>query len=354
MARFLKNRKNLMGKSPGAIHFVGKQKMDQPRVRLITYNTESIIEHESVNIDQALSAFSSNMVNWLNIDGLHNKELIEKIGHHFDISPLMLDDIVNTDQRPKVVEDGNNLVVFVKILSFNETENKISAEHVSIVIGKNYVLTFQEKVGDFFEPIRNRLRQNIGRLRGSTPDYLFYRIFDTIADNYLLCVGLLGEQIEADEENILKNHSKEIVHSIYRHRTEISYIRKAIRPAKEVSNKLKTFDSVLINETNYAFFNDLDDLVTQTLETVEIYYTMTGDQLNIYNTHLTNNANDVMKVLTIFAAIFIPLTFIVGVYGTNFDFLPELHFKYSYFIMWGVMILLSLFMLWFFKRKKWL
>jgi len=277
-----------------------------------------------------------------------------KIGQKFDLSTLALDDIVNTDQRPKLMDDGNNLVIFLKMLTFNEKEENISAEHMVMVLGENYVITFQEKVGDFFETIRNRLRQNIGRLRGSTPDYLAYRIFDTIADNYMLCVGMLGELIESDEARIMSNHNKQLIHNIYRHRTEISYIRKAVRPAKEISTKLKMFETELIQETNYPFFNDLDDLVTHTLETVEIYYTMTGDQLNIYNTHLTNNANDVMKVLTVFAAIFIPLTFIVGVYGTNFDYLPELHYKYSYFVMWGVMILLTLMMLWFFRRKRWL
>lgn len=354
MARFLKNRKVLIDKSPGDLHFVGRQKMEKPRYRLITYNNQTIEETESKQIDEILSQVKPDYMNWFNIDGLHNKEAIQKIGQKFGLSSLALDDIVNTDQRPKLIEDGNNLVIFLKMLTFNEKEENISAEHIAMVLGENYVITFQEKVGDFFETIRNRLRQNIGRLRSSTPDYLMYRIFDTIADNYMLCVGMLGELIESDEERILSNHNKKFIHNIYRHKTEISYIRKAVRPAKEVTTKLKMFETELIHETNYPFFNDLDDLVTHTLETVEIYYTMTGDQLNIYNTNLTNSANDVMKVLTIFAAIFIPLTFIVGVYGTNFDYLPELHYRYSYFVMWGVMILLTLIMLWFFRRKKWL
>ncbi|HKM94121.1 MAG TPA: magnesium/cobalt transporter CorA [Prolixibacteraceae bacterium] len=354
MARFLKSRKVLIGKSPGDINFVGKQKMEQARVRLISYNGDNIIENELEKIEQTFDLIAPDKINWLNIDGLHDKSIIIKVGKHFGLSPLVLDDIVNTDQRPKVVEDGENLVFFLKMLLFKEKEQKISAEHIVMVLGKNYVLTFQEKVGDFFDPIRNRLSQNIGKLRGSSSDYLLYRIFDTIADNYLLCVGLLGELIEADEENILSNHNKELVQNIYRHKTEISYIRKTVRPAKEITTKVKNFETPYIDPDNFPFFADLDDLVTQTLETVEIYYTMTSDQLNIYNTNLTNSANDVMKVLTIFAAIFIPLTFIVGIYGTNFDYLPELHYRYSYFIMWGIMIIVTLVMLWYFKRKKWL
>lgn len=354
MARFLKNRKLLMGKSPGEIHFVGKQKMEKVRIRLMSYNSQNISESEHDDINRAIKSFKADSVNWLNIDGLHDKTVIEKFGEHFGLSPLVLDDIVNTDQRPKMVDDGNSMVAFLKMLSYNEQEDRISAEHITLVLGKNYLISFQEKVGDFFEPIRNRLRQNIGRLRGSTPDYLFYRLFDTIADNYMLCVGLLGEKIEAEEANILKNHNKEIINNIYRHKIEISYLRKAIRPAKEVSTQLKNIESELIDSSNDPFFNNLDDLITQTLETVEIYHTMTGDQLNMYNTNINNSANDVMKVLTIFAAIFIPLTFIAGIYGTNFDYLPELHYRYSYFIMWGIMIILALLMLWFFRRKRWL
>ena len=216
------------------------------------------------------------------------------------------------------------------------------------------MITFQEKVGEYFDPIRERIRQNIGKLRMSKADYLFYRIIDTLADMYMVCVGQVGEFVEGSESGILANVNKETIEEIYWNRTEVSFIRKAVRPAKEVTKLLKTAETELIDEATWPYFNDLDDLLTHTLESVELYYTMTSDQMNIYNTSLSNRANDVMKVLTIFAAIFIPLTFIAGIYGTNFDNVPELHYKYSYFIMLGVMLLVAIVMLIYFRRKKWL
>lgn len=354
MARFLKSRTSIIDKAPGTITFIGRQKMEKPRFRLMTFNKEELDEFENESLDELLQNRKEGRINWINIDGLHDQNVILKIGEQFDLSPLVQEDIVNTDQRPKAIEDGENLVVFLKQLNFDDSTKSIHADQITIILGENYVISFQERVGEFFNPIRNRIRQNIGRVRTSQPDYLFYRIIDTIVDNYMVCVGAMGELVEANEENVLSKVSKEIVEDIYRHKTEISYIRKAVRPAIEVSRRLKSIDSKLIKKSTRPFFDDLDDLLTHTFETIEVYHTMISDQLNIYNTNLSNSANDVMKVLTIFAAIFIPLTFIAGIYGTNFEYVPELQFRYSYFIMWGVMIVMAVIMLIYFKRKKWL
>lgn len=354
MARFLKSRNELIDKAPGALTFIGKQKMEKPRFRLMCFNKDESEEYETETLDSLISFVKADQVNWINIDGLHDQEVILKIGERFNLSPLILEDIVNTDQRPKAIEEGDNLVVFLKHLTFKEQTQNISADQITLILGENYVISFQEKVGEFFNPIRHRIRNNIGKVRSSNSDYLFYRIMDTIVDNYMVCIGTMGELVEANEENILSRVNKSVVEDIYKHKTEISYIRKAVRPAIEVSKRIKSMENKLIKKSTRPFFDDLDDLLTHSLETVEVYYTMISDQLNIYNTNLSNSANEVMKVLTIFAAIFIPLTFIAGIYGTNFDFLPELHFKYSYFIMWGVMITVAVVMLMYFKRKKWL
>ncbi|MBN2805272.1 MAG: magnesium/cobalt transporter CorA [Prolixibacteraceae bacterium] len=354
MARFLKNRAKLIGQSPGSLTFIGSKKMEQPRLRLISYNKTNLEEHESTELQELLLKMKEDHVNWLNVDGLHDPGLIGQIGEHFKLSSLALEDIMNTDQRPKVMEENDTMVVFLKHVRFIEEKRNIAADQLSVILGPDFVVTFQEKVGDMFNPIREKLRQNFGKLRGSRPDYLFYRIIDTMADQYLLSIGQLGELVEGNELKVLSNVRKETINDIYRLKTELSFIRKAIRPALEVSGRIKISDSGLINKSTRPYFNDLDDLLTHALETVEMYHTMISDQLNICNTTLSNRANDVMKVLTIFAAIFIPLTFIVGVYGTNFDYLPELHYRYSYFIMWGVMITMVVIMLFYFKRKKWL
>ncbi|MDA3928955.1 MAG: magnesium/cobalt transporter CorA [Prolixibacteraceae bacterium] len=354
MARFLKSRKNLVGQAPGAMTFIGRKKMEKPRFRIMSYDEKNFREKETVDAASMLTHLQKNAVNWINIDGLHDHKEIMEVGMAFNLSPLVLEDIVNTDQRPKVIEDDDNLVVFLKQLTYEASDHSVHADQITLILGENYVISFQEEVGAFFNTIRERMRQNVGKIRTSNSDYLFYRIIDTIADNYMLCIGAIGELVEENETNILKNVNKEIIGKIYNHKQEISFIRKAVRPAKDVTKSLKNAESKLIHESTRPYINDLDDILIHSMETIEIYYTMIGDQLNLYNTNLSNRANDVMKVLTIFAAIFIPLTFIAGIYGTNFDNVPELHYKYSYFIMWGVMVTLAIVMLLYFRRKKWL
>lgn len=353
MARFLKNRQHLVDKAPGTITFVGRKKMENTRFRMISFDKSSLDEYETAGFDELFQNMHPGRVNWINIDGLHDVEVIRAIGSRFGLSALVLEDIVNTDQRPKIIEDGENIVTYLKQLSFNRESEKISADHITLILGKNYVISIQEKVGEFFSSIRSRLRENVGRARKSSSDYLYYRIMDVIFDNYMICIGEIGDIVEADEEKILTSTSKGLVENIYRHKIEVSFIRKVVRPALEITKRLKTLDNPLLKKQTLPFLDDLDDLGTQIVESVEVYFTMISDQLNIYNTNLSNSANDVMKVLTIFAAIFIPLTFIAGIYGTNFEYVPELQYRYSYFIMWGVMIAMAGVMLYFFRKKKW-
>jgi magnesium transporter len=354
MARFFKSRKKLIGQAPGELTFIGQKLMEKPRFRLISYNKENIGETETENTSDLLSAMAPGHINWINIDGLHEPTAISEVGKAFSLSPLVLDDIVNTDQRPKFLEDGNNIILFLKQLVYNEVSKSIIAEQITLILGPDYVISFQEKTGEFFNSIRDRLRNNTGKLRKSNADYLMYRILDTIVDHYSVCLSLIGEQVEANEEKILSKNGNQVIEEIFRLKTEISYLRKTIRPVRDITKSLKNTDSELIEESSLPYFNDLDDLINHALETVDVYYIMIGDQLNIYNSNLANRANDVMKVLTMFAAIFIPLTFIAGVYGTNFEYMPELRFKYSYFIMLSVMFILAIVMIVYFKRKKWL
>jgi len=330
--------------------------MDKSQFRLISYNESDFFEYEAHSFGELKDKLQLPYKHWLNIDGIHESEMVEEVGNFFKISPLEQEDIMNTDQRPRFVDNNEMIIVFLKQLELTNGHKSVTAEQISIILSRNIVITFQERVGNYFESIRVRMRQNIGKLRSSGTDYLFYRIIDIISDNYMLCIGQLGEKVEQNEEHILSRSkdSKEFIKSIYHHKTEISFIRKSVRPAKEVTKLLKNSDTELIAESTWVYFNDLDDLLTHTLETVELYYSMANDQLMVFNTNLNNRSNEVMKVLTIYASIFIPLTFIVGVYGTNFDYLPELHLKYGYFMMWGVMVAVTVVMLFYFRRKKWL
>ena len=354
MARFLKSRLVSHGTSPGSLIFIGNKKMEKSELHLTVFNRDAISEKQIESLDEIPADLPGDTVLWLNIYGLQDIELIEKVGQMFSIPLLELEDILNTDQRPKLIENENNLTVFLKVMEYKHEISRVAGDHIAIVIGSNYVITFQERVAHYFDPVRTRLRNGNGRLRHSGADYFAYVLIDTLVDGYIQCIENLGTVIEEMEEQVFTGTKKEIVQKIFHLKKNVSYIRKNIFPLKEMMLALIKSDSEFLNRKTLSFLKDLQDLSTQALEAVEIYYNITNDYLNIYHANVGNRTNDVMKVLTIFASIFIPLTFIVGVYGTNFDYLPELHFQYSYFIMWGGMLILAAAMLYYFKRKDWL
>ena len=343
-----------MGKAPGSVVFIGKKKMEQSQFRLMQYNQDRCNEVESDNLIQLLKTFDPQCVNWLNIDGVHDLQAIELVAQHVGLSPLQTESIANTDQRPRMLDHNNVMAIFLKMLRFDPELVKVSTDQITFILDGHFLITFQENVGSLFDPIRERIRTSSGKLRSSGPDYLAYRIMDSIADQYLLCLSELGDLVEQNEVHILSKSNPTLVEQLYRYKTELNYIRKAVWPVKEITKQLKTNDSDLIHPETKVYLNALDDLIAHAVETIDVYHTMISDQHNIYNTNMNNRTNDVMKVLTIFASIFIPLTFIVGVYGTNFDYLPELHFRYGYLGMWVVNLLVVAAMLYFFRKKRWL
>ncbi|MGB5287332.1 MAG: magnesium/cobalt transporter CorA [Ignavibacteriaceae bacterium] len=353
MARFLKKRNNTKGLVPGSAVFIGNKKVDEIRIRVIDYDKSNLHEDELKNISDGTEFKEKNTVTWINIDGLHDSELMKEIGETFDLHPLLIEDIMNTDQRPKLQESDNNLFIVLKMLRYDDTNETLKAEQLSLVIGKTFLLTFQEQVGDVFEPVRERIRKQKGRIRATSIDYLAYALLDTVVDNYIYIIERFGEKIEDMEELVLGNPEPNVMEQLSNYRKEMNFLRKSIRPAKEAITHLSKLDTDLINQKTIPFLKDLEDLILQASEAIDTYREMLSDQMNLYNSALSNKMNDIMKVLTIFAAIFIPLTFIAGIYGTNFEYLPELHFKYSYYIFWGVMIAVALALLIFFKRKKW-
>ncbi|MDH3267512.1 MAG: magnesium/cobalt transporter CorA [Ignavibacteria bacterium] len=353
MARFLKKRNDNKGLVPGSPVFIGNKKVDEIRIRIIDYDKSNLHEDELKNISDGTDFKEKNTVTWINIDGLHDPDLMKEIAETFDLHPLLIEDIMNTDQRPKLQESDNNLFLVLKMLRYNETNRTIIAEQLSLVIGKTFLLTFQELPGDVFEPVRERIRKQKGRIRATSIDYLAYALIDTVVDNYIYIIERFGEKIEDMEEAVLGNPEPFVIEQLSEYRKEMNFLRKSIRPAKEAITHLSKLDTDLINKNTIPFLKDLEDLIIQASEAIDTYREMLSDQMNLYNSALSNKMNDVMKILTIFAAIFIPLTFIAGIYGTNFEYLPELHFKYSYFIFWGVMVLVAVSLLIFFKRKKW-
>ncbi len=355
MARFLKKQDVNIGMAPGSLVFVGTKKTEKVHIHLIDYDADTINEEDLSAISKAQEFLkTTDTVTWINVYGIHDAEAIKDIGTAFDLHPLILEDIMNSGQRPKLEEYDNCLFVVLKMLRYDPEEEQILSEQVSMVLSDKYLLTFQESPGDVFDQIRDRIRKQKGRIRGMGNDYLAYSLLDTIVDNYLSIVERLGENIEDMEEEVVAGTDSDVIGKINTIQRELNYLRKSIRPTREAILRLNKLESDLIADSTVPFLKDLLDLITQANEIVDTYRDMLSDYLTTYISVVSNKMNDIMKVLTIFAAIFIPLTFIAGIYGTNFDYLPELHYKYSYFIFWGVLIVIGLSMLAYFKKREWL
>lgn len=353
MARFLKNRKDTLGEVPGTPIHIGTRKMEKTEMKLFVFDKEEYVETIIFSAEEIPENIDDKKVYWLNINGLHDIKLISDICNRFSVSPLEIEDILNTDQRPKVTEENNNLYLFFQVMDFRQKTQRVHGDQVSFVLGKNYLLTFQEKNEHFFDPVRERIRLKKGRVRSSGADYLAFTLIDILIDNYLLTIEHLGDETESLENEVLHYTRKETIEKIYRLKTNISFLRKNIWPLKEIMTFLNRKDSQLIHKNTLVYFNDLQDLTTQALEAVDIYHTMTNDFLSIYNTYTNNKANDIMKVLTIFASVFTPLSFIAGIYGTNFDNIPGIHSRSAFFVMMGFMGIIVLIMVWFFKKRNW-
>ena len=354
MSRIIKQTSKKIGLHPGALVHVGDQKIDKPIIELVRYNENEFEEKRLQSMEEFISSRAENKNTWLNIDGLHDVGVIETIGKQFNIHPLVLEDILNTEKRPLIEDYGDYIYMVAKMLSYDDEENIVKAEQVSVVLGNNYVVTFQESVGDVFNSVRERLRQGKGRIRKDGPDYLAYSLVDCIVDNYFIILEKFSESIEDIEEVLMNDFDQDIVEKIYRMKREMVLLRKSVWPLREVVIGLERFESTLINKSTIIYIRDLYDHTFQVIDTVETLSEMLSGILEIYLFSLSNKMNQVMKVLTIMASIFIPLTFIASIYGMNFEFMPELQSKYGYPIVLAFMISIVIFMIVLFKKKKWI
>ncbi len=328
--------------------------MEKARIRIIDYDGEHLQEKEVKKIEDCFPFKDAPTVSWVNIDGLHEVGLIEELGQHFDIHSLVLEDILHTEQRPKVEVFENYIFVVIKMLYHDNKNDDIRDEQFSLILGKNFVITFQEKVGDVFEPIRERIRAGKLRVRKRKADYLTYTLIDAIVDNYFVILELLSDKIEVLEDELLENPSPDTLQKIYKLKRKMIVLRKSIWPLREAISTLERSESNLIDESTGVFLRDVYDHTIQVIDTVESIRDMMAGMLDTYLSSVSNKMNEVMKVLTIIATIFIPLTFIAGIYGMNFEYMPELKWHGSYFVLWGVMLLILVGMVHYFRKKKWL
>jgi magnesium transporter len=344
------------GLPPGSLVHIGKRKVETTRITIIDYDEKQFQEKEVKTVEECFPFKDKPTVTWINIDGIHDTGIIEKIGQHFGIHPLVLEDILNTGQRPKV-EDFEEYVFFVvKMLTSDDERRKdsIASEQVSILVGPNWVVSFQERQGDVFEAIRDRIRNDKGRVRKAGPDYLSYALIDAIVDGYFIILENLGDRIEILEEEVIENPGAETLQTINKMKRDMISLRRSVWPLREVIASLERGGSSLIQKTTMTYLRDLYDHTVQVADTIETYRDMVSGTRDTYLSSLSNRMNEIMKVLTIIATIFIPVTFIAGVYGMNFKFMPELGWPGSYFVVWGVMIAVAGAMIAYFRKKGWL
>ena len=353
MSRYIEKKKEDIGLSPYALVFRGQKKTDKIVLRAMDFNLEDVAELEVKSTDDLVALKKSKKLSWLNIDGLDDVELMENLAKVFKIDHNILSDVMNPSSRPKMQEFENGIFVTIKMLQYDDKEDNLTVENLSIIIADNTLISFQEKSGLVFEPIRQRILKHKNKIRTSGSDYLAFALLDVVVDNYIYVIGILGEKIENLEEDMTNEPRKELLDDINIFKRELNFLRKNTKPAKEMILNLVKMESEFIHDENHIHFRELQDNINEASELTDSYREILYDQLNIYHSSMSTKLNEIMRVLTIISVIFIPITFIVGVYGTNFENVPELHWHHGYFIMWAVMVLTTLGMLWFFKRKKW-
>lgn len=355
MKKLLKKHSRKSGLPPGTLVHIGETTAAQPKITVIDYDSDNFEEKQITDIQQCADFKKKPSISWINIDGLQNIDLIEQIGRIFNIHPLSLEDIVATDQRPKSEVFENYVFIVLKMLTFNNSDKTIDSGQVSLVLGDNFVLSFQEKPGDVFDPIRQRIRLAKGKIRKMKTDYLVYSLIDAIVDNYFLILENFGEIIEDLEAELIADPTEKTIRKIHSIKREMILLRKSIWPLREVINSFRKSEISLISESTGVYFSDVYDHTIQVIDTTESFRDMVSGMIDIYLSSISNKMNAVMKVLTIIATIFMPLGFLAGVYGMNFAYFPELHYKWMYPLgFWGIIIVVVSIMIVFFKRKNWL
>jgi magnesium transporter len=345
-------REEVLPSPEGRLPLQGRR-AEGTRITVLDYDGEKLEEREVAAVEECFPFRQAPTVTWINVEGLGEVEKVEKLGGAFGMHPLVLEDILAGDQRPKVEDLDDYLCIVLKMLDYDEEAGEVIHEQVSLILGQAFVISFQEgREGDVFDPVRERIRSGKGRLRKLGADHLAYALLDAVVDRYFPILERIGDRVDALEEELVSDPTARTLEELHRLKREMLYLRRSVWPLREVISGLERAESPLIQESTGIYLRDVYDHIIQVIDTIETYRDMLAGMLDIYLSSVSNRMNAVMKVLTIIATIFMPLTFLAGVYGMNFKHMPELEWGYP--LIWGVILFVGLVMLLYFKRKQWL
>jgi len=354
VARLIRRPFREAGLPPGTLVGLEEGAEAAARITVIHYDAGQVEQREAQSVAECKPFRGEPGVTWINVDAVHRADVVQELGDEFSVHPLVLEDIMNLGQRPKAEDLGSSVYVVLNMLYCTERNHEIEAEQVSLILGEDFVISFQEKPGDVFNAVRERIVGNKGQIRQMGPDYLLYSLIDAIVDNYFAVLEHIGERIEALEVQVVEHPGAPTLREMHNLKRQMIFLRKSVWPLRELVNTLERRDSPLISEETGVYFRDVYDHTIQVIEAVETYRDMVSGMLDIYLSTVSNRMNEIMKVLTVMATLFIPLTFITGVYGMNFRYMPELQWRYGYpltlLVMWGLCVVMVVH----FKRRKWL
>lgn len=353
MNTIVKKRSIKAGLPPGSLIYTGEKKSEKIKIKLFNYSVDRF-EEKVIDLNDIKSIQrEKNSVLWINVEGIHDVNTIEKFGSCFGIHPLVLEDILNTGQRPKIENYEGYTYIVAKMLFYDNKLSEFTIEQESFILGENYVISFSERKVEIYNTVCEGIRQGVGRIRKMGADYLLYNLLDVIVDNYFVVLEKLSDTIEDAEDELISNPSKDTLQGIHKLKRQMLYLHKSVWPLREVVSFLTRSETPLVKEPVDLYIRDLYDHVIQVMDTTETLRDILSSMLDIYLSSVSNKMNEIMKVLTIISTVFIPLTFIVGVYGMNLTNMPELKWQWTYPVVWVIMISIATLMLIFFKKKKW-
>lgn len=342
-----------IGLPPGSIIYLGEKKVEKVTIKVTEYDEAGAETYEIKSVEEIDPFTDTPQVTWVSVCGLHETDFLKQVGERFKVHPLVLEDILNTETRPKIEIADDYLFIVMKLLTYNAEQKILEIEQVSFILGRTFLFSFSEKTDEIFNPIKERISSQLGKIRKRGSDYLLYALMDIVVDNYFLALEKIEERIELLDDEIITSPHKSQIESIYNLRNLLLQIRRSIWPSREIVNQIIKDDSHLMDESIEPYLRDLYDHTIHINESIEQQREITNGLMEIYLSMMSNKMNEVMKVLTVIATIFIPLTFIVGIYGMNFPNMPEMTWPWAYFAVWGVMIGVVIAMIFYFRKKDW-